>query len=155
MSEKLLSSVLAHGKGKEQKMKRERKILRARSMQDKELLSLFLDNFSGVIDLGDAVSVLNTSGQYALDVRYADLVKNGFLDRFIRGLHIFGDTSLKISECVGHEIAINVDRITEWHSQYGYTLITVGGFREVPVCESDAEVSDRIFEKLDELGCAQ
>lgn len=145
-------SVLAHEKGKEKRMKR---VLRARCVTSGAWLGVFPDNFAAVVNIGDAVEFIDADGCYKLDVRYEDLVKGGFLDGFIKGLHIFGDTRLKISDYAGREVAINVDRITEWHSQDGYTLITVGSYREVPVKESDAEVSDRIFAKLDELGGAQ
>lgn len=128
-----------------------KRVLRASCLTSELWLGVFPDNFAAVVNVGDEVEFFDAFGCYKLDVRYGDLVKDGFLDGFIKGLHIFGDTRLKISEYAGREVAINMDRITEWHSQDGYTLITVGSFREVPVRESDADVSDRIFGKLDEL----
>lgn len=142
---------MADGKGRVQEMKR---ILRAKCVTSGAWLGVFLDNFAAVIDLGDAVEAVDVNGRYKLDVRYEDLLRDGFLDRFIRGLHVRVDTWAKMSEFNGCEVAINVDRITEWHWQKGYTLITVDSFREVPVRESDADVSDRIFAKLDALGGA-
>ena len=132
-----------------------KRVLRARCVTSGAWLSVFPHNFAAVVNIGDKVEFFDAYGCYKLDVRYEDLVKDGFLDGFIKGLHIFGDTRLKISEYAGREVAINMDRITEWHSQDGYTLITVGSFREVPVKESDADVSDKIFKKLDEIGCAR
>ena len=128
-----------------------KRVLRAKCVTGDAWLGVFPDNFVAAIDLGDAVELIDANGRYRLDVRYGDLLGDGFLYQSIKALHICGDTRLKISEHDGHEIAINVDRITEWHEQDGYTLVTLDGFREIPVRESDAEVSDRIFEKLDEL----
>ena len=64
-----------------------KRVLRASGMKSGAWLGVFPDNFAAVIDFSDSVVMFAANGAYTLDVLYEDLVKDGFLDRFIRGLH--------------------------------------------------------------------